>query len=306
MKISKIVLAIVTLFFVSLVQANIERNYWQEIRNILEDSNSRKYREYFNELSADELIIAGRQCSKELQEITKPEDWDMVGSMALSFFYENYPTKTNSLEDISPLINELKDKTQLPFWRRMLLHILGGSWSSNLNVQNRISTAKIMYEIYSDDSENVLLKPKAIRKSTELLISVYAVNLKNDPNAAIKANEKVLAEINRSIKAQISMFSDKSTDPAIQESIIVSWARYHKHNLTPPQVSQTLAEAVDNYKNYDERLWKLLVRTNIRSFANRAAEAKLQNMIDEAKDETNKRSLIFTKEELDKEANKEK
>jgi hypothetical protein len=255
-----VIIAITILPFA--VWAKAEVNHWQVLKQyMIEDTPEAgaKFKDYIEALSTDELIIAARQCSDEMQTSIDPNDWDVaVGN--LGFFYMEYPKKTNNLKDISSLLKDLKDRSQSIFWRRAIMELLEGSlWHGKLNEKQRFDSAKIMYEIYSDDSEHMLLKPKAIRNSTQLLRSVYSANLEDDPNTAIKANEKILAEISRAITTQISMFSNKTTDPAIQESIIVVWARYNESNLAPLQVQQTLSNAVDNYKDYDERLWKLII-----------------------------------------------
>ena len=308
MKNLKIILIAITMLL-TVSYATGEKKHWQVIKQFLEEDTPEagvQYREYMESLSLDELMTAARQCSDEIELSTDPNNWDMA-SMALDFFWRYYPVKTNNLKDISLLLNDLRDKKQSPFWRNSIMYLLESSkWRQLLSSEQRLDAAKIMYEIYSDDSENVLLKPKAIRKSTELLRAVYSVNLENESNVAIKANEKVLVEINNSIMTQMSLFSNKATDPAIQESIIVVWARYHESDLAPPQVSQTLANAVEDYKDYDESLWKLLVKTNIESFGNRTAETKLQDMINDANDKTNKEHLIYLNKELEKKAKKEK
>ena len=99
-------------------------------------------------------------------------------------------------------------------------------------------------------------------------------------------------EINQSIATQLSLFSNKQVGTGLKTSIIVSLARYHKYNLDSPQVSQTLANAINDYKDYDEKLWYLLVKTNIEDFNNQNAATKLQDMINNAQDETVKNNLI--------------
>ena len=291
-----------------------ETDYWQVIKEYLTNPNptetlSGEWVEYMESLTAEELLIAARQCSAEMESSVPSERWDMA-SIALGFFYEHYPRKTNNVEGISPLLNDLKDKSQPIFWRRYIMNKLGGSWPGELDAEQSLNASKIVYKIYSDDLESLLLKPKAIRNSTELLVRAYYINLQKDPNfkqfttkhqkmgtrelvnavragnvkllqQTIEANEKVLAEINKAITKQLSLLSRKQVDASIKTSIIVAFARYHECHLDPPQVSQALANAINDYKNYDKELWYLLARTNVIVFGNQNAGIKLQEMIDE-------------------------
>ncbi|MDD5327668.1 MAG: hypothetical protein PHY02_07635 [Phycisphaerae bacterium] len=334
MKTSKLVLAVLIFVFVCSVEASSQRNYWQEIKKLNEQADSNAYRDYFAKLSADELIIAARQCSEELQEVTQPEDWEMVGSMALSFFYEYYPQKTNGLEDISPLIAEFKNKSQSPFWRRALMHMLSGSWQEKLSIKQSLTVAKVTCDIFSDHSEQTILRSKAIGSSTLLLRYAYQKNIMNDTEArkvidnndydfqklkdavqsgqikmtaeSKKINGNILLEVRKSINSELELFSDSQVDIKLQQAIIVSFDRYHQYGLDTSEVKTALVNALDNYKRYDEKLWNLLIKTNVESFGNRNASGKLQDMIDEAKDKTNKEHLTYFQRELEKEAKKEK
>lgn len=309
--ISKQIMCYVAIVFCSGF-AIAETDYWQVLKKFAMESDGQEnkpYREYVESLTAEELLIAARQCSAEMESLVAPKNWDMA-TINLGFFYQYYPRKTNNLEDISPLLNDLKDKSQSIYWRRFIMHMLGGSWSGKLSVEQSLNAAKIMCKIYSDDSEGLLLKPKAIRNSNELLMHAYSKNLRSDPNVkqfitkhqkmrtrklfnavrtdnvkltqqTIKANEKVLAEVNKSITTQLNLFSKKQVNASLKTSIIVALARYHEYHLDPPQVSQALANAINNYKNYNKGLWYLLARTNVIVFGNKNAGIKLQEMINE-------------------------
>jgi hypothetical protein len=323
---------VLSVIFISILfstQVSAETNHWQVLKKLMitgtPEANA-QFKEYIKSLSSNELIIAGRQCSVEMESSIDPKDWDMAAGN-LGFFCQYYPLKTNDLKDISPLLTDLKNRTQSVFWRRALMYMIE-SWSRKLSVEQGLDAAKVMYKIYSDDSENLLLKPKAVRSSAGLLMHAYSVNLRSDSGVkqiaelqkmrteelvgaiqsgkvplsqqTIEANEKVLAEINKSIATQLSLFSGQQVDNSLKTQIVVAWGRYREYNLAPPEVSQTLANAVNNYKQYDEKLWQLLVRTNIEHFGNQGASVKLQGMIDEAKDETVKTHLADFKRELDK------
>ena len=75
-----------------------ETDYWQVIKEYLTNPNpteklSGEWVEYMESLTAEELLIAARQCSAEMESSVPSERWDMA-SIALGFFYEHYLVKS--------------------------------------------------------------------------------------------------------------------------------------------------------------------------------------------------------------------
>ena len=329
MKIGRFILCLAIVLILG-SRGKAETDYWEEIklRTAAEAptvEEAKELKEYVEALSSKELLTAARQCSAEMEKTIAPEDWDVaVGS--LGFFFQRYPQKTNNLEDISPLLVDMKDRSQSVFWRRAIMDLLRSAWSDKLSAEQCYETAKLMREIYEDSSENSLMKPKAIRSAANLSLTAYSRNLWNDPNAraftqeqrmrtkelvnavragavklapkTIEANKKVMAEIERAISTQLTLFGEKETDNEVKTSIIVSWGRYHKYKLDTPAVPEALATALDDYRNYDEKLWYLLVRGNAKDFGNQTSRLELQTMISDAKDKREKERLARLKKEL--------
>jgi len=238
-RISLIVLAISILA----IQARAEENYWQIVKRYLEEDNanpsaegSSGTKEFLASLSADELIIAARQCSAEMEQKVPPEEWDMAG-MTLGFFYEYYPFKSNNLEDISPLLSDLKDKSQSSFWRHSIMQLLGTEWHRQLRdkPQSRLKAAYVMNDILLDTSEPTLLRVKAAIDSSYFLTNAHTWNLGQDieidwlvkkgaklgdvikdvkkgkvtpTNETIERNKKIETTIAKSIQAQIDILAE--------------------------------------------------------------------------------------------------
>jgi len=327
MKTHKIILAVLNIL-VLVPQTGAEENHWQVIKQLWQEDKrerSTKSRRYLESLSADDLLIAARQCAEEIEQRLGPEDWDMA-IMDLGFFYQYYPGKTDNLKNIEPLLNDLKDRSQSLFWRRAIMQFLV-SWRGELNAEQSFDAASIVKTILADMSEPMHIRIKAARESASLFRKAYDWNLHNDPNvkqliAAGKKYDAILRDIKngriklanetvqmhkqikvaivQSIQSQLAIFSEDNISTELRGKLIATLAELRGYDSTG-RIKQAMSDALKNYKNYDEKLWQQLVRTNIVYFQNEEAESILHQMIDEAKNEhVRKEHLIWFKKRLDK------
>ncbi len=327
MKICKIIL--IALIPAIAFQVKADVNYWQTMEQLRKgnaaDANI-TFKEYVESLSAEQLLVAARQCSKEGQEKVKPESWD-IAIAALGFFYKYYPLETNNLEDISPLLADLGDKSQPAFWRYSLMQLLGTSWNEKLTLQQSLNAANVMKIILADTHELRFIRVKAARKSTGLFIKAYSINLREDPEVkrlvaecrryedvledaengkvqvseeTVERNKQIEAAIADSIQAQIALLAEPNIPVCLGRSLIGSLIELRGYD-SAGRIKQAMNNALQNYKNYDEQLWFRFARTNIIYFQNEEAESILQQMISEVKSEHEKKEhLIRLKKELDK------
>ena len=318
-------------------QVKAEENHWQIIRGYLvagnelskkraSSSNSdelknctkkgkevaKEYRKYLDSLTAEQLIVAARQCSVEVeQHNTNPEEWDMA-SMALAFFWQYYPLKTNNLEDISPLLDDLKDKSQSPFWRNAIMQLLGVEWHRELRdkPELRLDAAYAMNAILTDTSEPIFLRVKAARESGKFFRRAHKWNLSRDieinrliekgrkysdvikdaeigkvmvASETVEKNKQIEAAIAKSIKAQINIFSEPNLPAYLGLNLIGSLKELRGFDETG-QIKEAMSNALQNYRNYDEYLWRYLVRTNVVYFDNKDVNPVLEKMIEDVKD----------------------
>jgi len=331
MRIERFILSLAIVLIVG-SSGKAETNYWEEIkqrtaREAPTLEQAKELKEYVEALSAEELLTAARQCSVEVEAQVAPADWDVaVGN--LGFLFRYYPVRTNDLESISPLLEDMADSNESVFWRRAIMVLLGSAWSDNLSAEQCYETAKLMRAIYGDSSENSLVKPKAIGRAADLSLAAYSRNLRNDPNVkeftreqemgteelvnavranavklapkTIAANEKVFEEIGHALSIQLALFEKAETTTDVKISIIVAWARYEKYKLATPQVAEALNAAVSNYTDYDERLWYLLLKTRIEDFGGEVDRAKFEAMISDTQDEAQKKRLTRLQKRLKK------
>jgi hypothetical protein len=327
MNIRKLIYLVIFAITLNVAQAGTE--YWSTIKQLIITHDEAKLSVYLKTLTPEELILAARECSREIQQqMANIEDWDMIAGAHLSFFNEYYPTKTNNLQDISVLLNDLQDDSQSELWRRYIMHKLGGSWLSYLSVDQCLNASNIMEDIIVNDPNSETLTPKAIRKSTNLLMRACKTNLLEDScvkeymnstrldskrtviaaqkgqivlsDKTDKMNKKILTKAHDLIDEQVVLLSNRTTPTTSKAEIIVAWRKFHEYYLDTITVKQELAKAVDDYMQHDEKIWHLLFKTNIEDFNNPNAMIKLQGSINNAQDDTVKRHLMRLNKKLNK------
>ncbi len=302
--------------------------YWKYIKQLLKENTpiaEADFKGYMEYLSADQLLIAARQCSKDIEQ-NKPEHWEEA-SMALGFFYEYYPRKTNNLRSVKPLLDDLRNKQQNVCWRYCIMHLLD-AWDEELGMLQSLHSANVMKAILKDASEPSILRVKAAIESGELYRKVHNNNLRQDPKVkrlienggkyndvlrdaksgkvklagrTIEANEKIEASFAELIQPQIEMFSEPNIPVDTRLNLIGSLVKLREYDSSG-RIKQAMSEALRNYKDYEERLWFYLARINVVYFDNEEeARSILQQMIDEVKSEHEREvNLIRFKKKLDK------
>jgi len=329
MELRKLFMCLICLFVASNF-ARAEENYWQVIRELLEaetDEARAQCEEYVKSLTAEELIIAAKQCSVDMEASVDPTYWDVaIGN--LGFFYQYYPLKADDLKDISPLLNDLEDKLQSALWRHSIMYLLGAWGRVDFSVRQNLDIANAMVGIFMDPSEPVVLRSKAARECPDFFGRSYDRSLRDDPavkqlikegkrtpdvlrevrTGRIKLSKETLQRnkiisdvIHGCVVKQLELFSDPNISISLRSAIISAWVKFNKYNIKDSDLlKQVLDDAVANYRKYDEKLWHQLIRTDIVYFKNEAAKPLLQRMIDEIKDEHEKEHLIWLKKEIQK------
>ena len=338
MKISTIFLII--LFMTIVVQAvESDDNNWEVIRQkwiACENATTPEeaeallveYQHYINSLSENQLLIAARHCATEIQQRISPEHWNQA-LWALGFFYQDYPSKTNSLENISPLLTDLRNSSLPPFWRYSIMQFLGVEWRGKIDIktEQNLNAAIAMKEIVTDISEPKLLRIKAAEMSTNLLRDVHRSNFEDDPKfkknvengqqyrdvvngikegqlipakETIERNIFIEAAIAESIEAQIQILTEPNLPANLGVDLLGNLTNLRDYDELG-QIKYAVNNASRNYKNYDESLWRYLVRISMIYFENEEAESILSQMINDAKSKHEKEyTLPELKKGLDK------
>lgn len=333
LKMSVIALALIVVSQV----AKADENYWEVIRSGFGLDYSKttpeerealrvKLMNYINALTADQLLIAGRQCSVVVQQHARQEQWaEAVIGLWVPLQY--YPAKTDNLQDVTPLVAELQDKSAPPFWRYGLMAILWDSWSERgpLTIEQLVTLAIAMKQIAPDKSEPLLVRIQAAKTSEQILRHCHAANLKNDPELrkciaqgrkyedavrdavegrivpageTVKRNTIIQAALVELIDAHLGLLNEPNL-PAIEGTNLIGSACRLANYDAQGKIHAAMKDALRNYKNYDEHFWWYLVYANATWFENPEAESLLVEMIDTVTDEDLKRMLPRWKRSLE-------
>jgi len=318
-------------------QAKPDENYWEVMKEAMEADYSkatpreakaaaRKWDKYIKSLTAEELLIAGRQCSVVVQQHARQEQWAQA-VIGLWMPLQYYPAKTNNLQDVTPLVAELQDKSSPPFWRYGLMALMWEMWSQNgpLTTEQLLKAADAMRQIVPDKSEPLMVRIQAAKKSERILRRCHAANLKNDPELkkciaqgrkyedavrdavegrivpageTVKRNTIIQAALVELIDAHLGLLNEPNL-PVIEGTNLIGSACRLANYDAQGKIYAAMKDALRNYKNYNEHLWWHLVYANATWFENPEAESLLVEMIDTVTDEDLKRMLPFWKRSLE-------
>jgi hypothetical protein len=273
-------------------------------------------RAYLETLTAEELIVAARAYSEEVQT-REPHDLWIGAAMGLRFFWIHYPKVTNDVESIQPLLNDMADGRQPVFWRWVLCQLMC-DWRDRLEMGQSLEASTTMLQIFADRNEPFELRAQAVGTSSLLLASAYTEALKNDPNVkaflagevngtdfitavheervtptseTMKLASEIRAAVFTHIAEQRKLFIEAAEPVELRAEIVKAWIRYGERQIAGPEVKSMLRDAALRYAKYDEKLWPVLVEANLWTFKNENMRSQLQLMIENATDERVKRQL---------------
>ncbi len=243
---------------------------------------------YVKSLDADELIIAGRQCSVEGDTLCPDSIFCEETLYMLDFFYWEYPKRRN-LANIDQIFSEIADKKQTNFWRASLIDFLGhDDWLSLLSSEQRYSAVDRMLAIIPSAHEHPWLRYSAMEATDDILEYIEKSSLLADPNIQDKLKKgndlsqlrkevyQGNIELSENCKEALTialrvrtkfvnklliLLKEQSLHPAIQRGILTNL----KDSLSKPiepasQVRKSLENAVRNYKKFDKFLWHYLAK----------------------------------------------
>jgi hypothetical protein len=209
------------------------------------------------------------------------------------------------------------------------MQFLGVEWRGKIDIktEQNLNAAIAMKEIVTDISEPKLLRIKAAEMSTNLLRDVHRSNFEDDPKfkknvengqqyrdvvngikegqlipakETIERNIFIEAAIAESIEAQIQILTEPNLPANLGVDLLGNLTNLRDYDELG-QIKYAVNNASRNYKNYDESLWRYLVRISMIYFENEEAESILSQMINDAKSKHEKEyTLPELKKGLDK------
>ena len=308
--------------------------HWETIRSYLLEGTSDAYKKldsYVKSLDADELIIAGKQCSVAGDTLCPDSIFCEETLYMLAFFYQEYP-KRDSMASIDHILDEIVDKKQTNFWRASLIDFLGNDdWLSLLSSEQQYSAVDKLLAIIPGTNEDPWLRYEAIKTTDKILEYIEKSSLLAEPNIQEKMKkghslEQLRKEVyhgniklsesckkactialrvrSKFINKLLIILKEQNLHRAIQRGILTNL----KDSLSKPmqpasEVQKSLENAVRNYKKCDKFLWHYLARIgyeNLRmSDIPQITEKMLDDMQNELKAEKEKGKKCRIKSEID-------
>jgi len=330
MKIYKtILIALSILLFTP--HAKAEENYWKVIREYMrqyEEANTREAieeiakegQEYLDSLTAEQLIIAGRQCSEEAERICPDTVFCEATTYLLGFFYVEYPKK-GGLKNLERILKEIEDKSQTNFWRASLIDFLGhGRRTKLLALEQLYEVIDKVDKILADKSEHYWLCFEASQTIRHILGTLEERNLLAEPiiktkiqngekfdnlKKAVAEGKIVLSDNYKIAQAKTLSYYDKyaqkllmilqepNVKPRLQREAIgvLAGLCLGKPTDSNTQINNALHYAVRNYERYNESLWRTLLSIGFENIRLSDIDDVAEKMLRDVQAEEHKRDI---------------
>ncbi|NQU23712.1 MAG: hypothetical protein HQ567_20715 [Candidatus Nealsonbacteria bacterium] len=299
--------------------APAEEGHWAKIRAFLEEYEEAKTPEarkavaeaaekYLKSLTAEQLIVAGRQCAREVEN--DPKDPRHEGAIAMGFFYVRYPPAADDLRDISPILQEIRDKTQPALWRRQLIGFLltSSKWSAKLNNDQRQQVFDCVETILNDKADSIYVRSKIPTRLSRTLLKMYkdyGDASQDDAQDNQTEREKTLKEfterVGKYLENNLKLFSDPTTPLTLRQRLLIGAVFCYQQSIPGSGgTKEIVLQAFANYRDYPEGLWQQLARYAMEDFHVTNADDVLDQMIRETSDESLKGLLQYQKKKARK------
>jgi len=299
MKTTKNILIILTILSFT-CQVKAEENYWQILKQIMMEKTPEtgaKYKEYMDSLSINELIITARQCSEELDKVCPDSIFCERNVGTLMFFYYTYLQK-DGLKNITPLFQEIENRSLTNFWRASLVEFLGDNdWRELMRAEQLYSIVDRTLVIISDKDEHARLRYEASKTAEDALEQLAKNNLLADPviqkklesggqlkdlikevvNGKITLSDnykqsqaKTMEYYDRYAQTLLPVLNEPELKPILQRGVLegltnslgqkIDSASLGQQIDSVVQVQDVLEGAVRNYHRFDEDRWSYLIQ----------------------------------------------
>lgn len=259
-----IITTIVAILCARSIQA--EEPYWPNIKNLLaavqadDQKNARAAEEYLRSLSSAQLIVAGRQCSQEIETSLaaahmSPDDADMVG-MALRFFDKCYSIQVGNQRNLDLILAEIADNQQSVFWRWNLVRFLG-EWP--LTAPQRFHVIDRLSNDLRDTTMPLYVRGKMPHTIGSLLAEIHWAR-KNDRQQSEEKDPLAVA-VQKYVTISLDLLSSSNTPVELQEKLLGNVVGCHQRGLPgSDRVKDAVSQAIQDYKSYPEQLWEPLLK----------------------------------------------
>jgi len=270
-------------------------NYWSQIKEHMAEVNKAPFHgapgaeafvAYMDSLSAEQMILAGRQASAEVGTRFPADQWPMA-SMSLAFFYQYYPLKSDNLREIGPLLTETEDANQPPFWRWFLSDMLTRSWDreGRLSDEQRRQVSETLMRISQQPDAPASVLAEATRGVPRLLASMQkALPPLKEGEGPGEARQRLSAVSQEYAKTAALLLARKGMSTEVQREAVAGLVRTKQMSLAGGEVATTaIAAAARDYARYAEELWPQLMLGAFRTGATVDLDSLLSRQQEAAK-----------------------
>ncbi len=244
-----------------------QADYWGQIKAHMAEVNKAPYHgapgaeafvAYMDSLSADQMIVAGRQASAEVGARFPADQWPRA-SMALLFFYQYYPQTTDNLRDTEPLRRDIEDASQPPFWRWFLTDMLTRAWDQEgrLADDQRRQVSESLMRLYQQPDVPAPVVAEATRGVPRLLASMQkALPPLATGDDSGEARTRLSAVSEAYAKTAASLLARKGAPPEVQREALAGLVRVQQMSLSGSEAAKTtVAATARDYALYPEEMW---------------------------------------------------
>lgn len=304
-----------TLILIMMINiSKTQEQYWEKTKQFMitynkaegvqaNDEASKKFGEYLDSLTAEDLIFAGRQCSKEFNNEFRKKGFSEGTGFLIGFFIQQYP-KTAGVNDLRPIFKDIEDVNQSNMWRSTLIHALRDNWLKKIPDNQLREAINTIDKILSNKNAYYRITNEAIYTSRDLIREIEnrsksqkSSDNMNDANNMDNKSEEITDFYTRFSNRLINIANEPNLEPELQRiTFSVLRDTLDKPIRSKKEFENITADLVRNYQKYELNSWKFLLQI---------ADEKLhlQDCIDMAQEmTTNLTSKIEDEKDRDKKA----
>ncbi len=285
------------------ISALAEEHCWPTIRKLLQETKTREEaqvaRKYLESLTAEQLIVAGRDCGREIQNaIDSGKPGAGEGVIAFGFFSVYYPHASGDLRDIAPILREIRDKSQPTIWRSELIGILlGRKWDAKLTTHQRKQVFASLEKVLNDKTEVVCVRQKIPTRLANVFLRLfkkYSNTLQEDfQDTQTEQELNVLTEqVSTYLENTRKLISDSTTPLILRKKLLTGMTVCYKQGIPCSGTARDFViHVVANYRDYPESLWPQIAYYVVDDLHIANADTILDKMISQADDKMVKKKI---------------
>ena len=319
MKVTNSIFRLILMLWMLSAAVFAEGPYWETIKQLMSDYNgamgievnelaAKKYTDYLDSLSVEQLINAGRDCSRELNESFLANGFSEGTGFVISFFLHYYSKKTG-MKYLDPIIADINDPNQTEMWRSTLIHAFReGVWKNELTIEQFQILIDTIDETLKKEEDSFHVIKESIYTTRSLLQTI-----EGKIDSPVDSYGQAMAErYGRFSMRLLNVFNDPNSTPELQQiSLALTLELYEKPINTKAHIKSLFIRTIHNFRDYPEGTWIHLVKfgkvelelKEVKELV-QAMELELEQRYNTESDKEEKRKRWFELERLKRESNR--